>query len=109
MLSAQWYACLWHSLTPHCVQLMCVGIHTGAFGIAYSNGGPVSAIWGWIVVCTMTMFVGLAMAEIVSALPSSGGPYFWASVLGGARWGPFAAFISGQSPPSNPLKPPPPN
>ena len=43
----------------------------------------------------MTMFVGLAMAEIVSALPSSGGPYFWASVLGGRKWGPFAAFVTG--------------
>ena len=69
----------------------------GSFGIAYSNGGPVSAIWGWIVVATMTMFVGLAMAEIVSALPSSGGPYFWASVLGGEKWGPFAAFVTGRS------------
>lgn len=56
-----------------------------------------SAIWGWIVVATMTMFVGLAMAEIVSALPSSGGPYFWASVLGGEKWGPFAAFVTGRS------------
>ena len=70
---------------------------TGSFGIAYSNGGPVSAIWGWVVVATMTMFVGLAMAEIVSALPSSGGPYFWASVLGGRKWGPFAAFVTGIS------------
>lgn len=67
----------------------------GSFGIAYGNGGPVSAIWGWIVVATMTMFVGLAMAEIVSALPSSGGPYFWASVLGGEKYGAFAAFVTG--------------
>lgn len=54
-----------------------------------------SAVWGWVIVNTMTMFVGLAMAEVVSALPSSGGPYFWASVLGGERWGPLAAFVTG--------------
>ena len=30
-----------------------------------------------ILVCSMTMFIGVAMAEIVSSLPSSGGPYFW--------------------------------
>ena len=68
----------------------------GSYGIAFGEGGPVSAVWGWVVVSTMTSFVGLAMAEIVSALPSSGGPYFWSSVLGGDRWGPLAAWVTGQ-------------
>lgn len=49
----------------------------GSFGIAWNNGGPASLIWGWVIVCFMTMFVGIAMAEVVSSLPSSGGPYFW--------------------------------
>ena len=81
----------WSSLaTTYPVLLL-----AASFGISYSNGGPVSTIWGWVLVVSMTMFVGLAMAEIVSALPSSGGPYFWASVLGGRKWGPFAAFIAG--------------
>jgi len=57
----------------------------------------VSAVWGWVLVAGMTSFVGLAMAEIVSALPSSGGPYFWASVLGGDRWGPLAAWVTGKT------------
>lgn len=39
------------------------------------TGGPVSVIWGWVVVCSMTMFIALSMAEIVSALPTSGGQY----------------------------------
>ena len=69
--------------------------NAGSYGIAFGNGGPVSAVWGWIVVAFMTSFVGLAMAEIVSALPSSGGPYFWASVLGGDKWGPLAAWVTG--------------
>ena len=69
----------------------------GSYGIAFGNGGPVSAVWGWVVVSAMTSFVGLAMAEIVSALPSSGGPYFWSSVLGGDRWGPLAAWVTGRS------------
>ena len=30
-----------------------------------------------VLVAVMTMSVGIAMAEIVSSLPSSGGPYFW--------------------------------
>ena len=44
----------------------------GSLGIAWNYGGSVSAVWGWVVVGVMTTMVGLAMAEIVSALPSSG-------------------------------------
>jgi amino acid transporter len=32
---------------------------------------------GWIVVSFFTMFVALGMAEIVSAIPTAGGPYYW--------------------------------
>ncbi|KAK9806449.1 hypothetical protein WJX73_008244 [Symbiochloris irregularis] len=65
----------------------------GSLGIAWNSGGPVSAVWGWVLVSVMTMFVGLAMAEIVSACPHAGGPYFWASVLSG-RYAPFVSWIT---------------
>ena len=52
-------------------------MHPGFFAIAYTNGGPVSAVWGWILVATTNFFVALSMAEIVSAYPIAGGPYFW--------------------------------
>lgn len=32
---------------------------------------------GWIFVSFMTMFVALSMAEVVSSVPTSGGPYHW--------------------------------
>lgn len=32
---------------------------------------------GWICVSIMTMFVALSMAEVVSAVPTAGGPYHW--------------------------------
>lgn len=81
------------SCTVHLVP----AVGAGSYGIGFGNGGPVSTVWGWVLVAVMTSFVGLAMAEIVSALPSSGGPYFWASVLGGDRWGPLAAWVTGKS------------
>ncbi|CAK0780294.1 hypothetical protein CVIRNUC_005001 [Coccomyxa viridis] len=68
---------------------------TSSFSIAYNNGGPVSLIWGWFWVAIMTMSVGIAMAEIVSSLPSSGGPYFWSAELATRRWSPFAAWMTG--------------
>jgi amino acid transporter len=50
---------------------------TGFLSIAYTNGGPVSAIWGWVAVSFANLFVALSMAEIVSSYPIAGGPYFW--------------------------------
>jgi amino acid transporter len=51
---------------------------TGQFGpVAMVYGGPVSAVWGWPLVCLMSMAVALSMAEICSAYPTCGGLYFW--------------------------------
>jgi amino acid transporter len=50
---------------------------------------------GWIVVAFFTLLVATAMAEIVSAIPTSGGPYFWAAILAPPRWSPFAAWLTG--------------
>ena len=41
------------------------------------------------------MFVGLGMAEIVSAIPTSGGPYFWAARLAPVKHAAFASWITG--------------
>lgn len=52
-------------------------------------------VWGWVVVAVFTMAVGLAMAEICSSIPTSGGPYFWASKLALTRNSAFAAWFTG--------------
>lgn len=38
-----------------------------------TTGGPGVVSIGWLVVCFFTMFVGVGMAEITSAVPTSGG------------------------------------
>lgn len=52
---------------------------------------------GWIVVSFFTLIVALGMAEIVSAIPTSGGPYFWAAMLAPPKYGPVAAWFTGWS------------
>ncbi|KAM0849978.1 hypothetical protein ACQ4PT_053384 [Festuca glaucescens] len=37
-------------------------------------------VYGWPIAGTFTVIVGLAMAEICSAYPTSGGLYFWSDV-----------------------------
>jgi amino acid transporter len=41
------------------------------------------------------MFVALGMAEVVSSIPSSGGPYFWAFMLAPHDHAAFAAWATG--------------
>ncbi|MGW3134972.1 amino acid permease [Streptomyces sp. NPDC001139] len=57
------------------------------FGYGLGHGGPVVMLGTWVVVGLMTLFVGMSLADVVSAYPTSGGPYFMADKLGGARWG----------------------
>lgn len=52
-------------------------------------------VWGWVIVSFMTMFVALSMAEVVSAIPTAGGPYYWAAVLAPKRISPLMSWITG--------------
>jgi amino acid permease (GABA permease) len=51
------------------------------YGYGMATGGPAVIVWGWLAVGVMTLFVGLAMAEVCSAYPTAGGLYFWAAQL----------------------------
>ncbi|KAI8384321.1 amino acid/polyamine transporter I [Radiomyces spectabilis] len=51
--------------------------------------------WGWVGVSFFTLMVGLAMAEIASAYPTSGGLYWWAARLSSPRYAPFASWMTG--------------
>ncbi|KAF9437416.1 hypothetical protein BGZ76_000787 [Entomortierella beljakovae] len=59
------------------------------FGFGMAAGGPIVAIWGWLIVAFFVMFIGLSMAEICSTFPTAGGLYFWTAKLGGEKWGPM--------------------
>src|SRR5262245_9363574 len=60
-------------------------------------GGPALIVWGWPVVGVMTLFVGLAMAEVCSSYPTAGGLYYWAAKLapsGGPAWSWFTGWFN---------------
>jgi amino acid permease len=42
---------------------------TPLYGSSLLYAGPASLVWGWVVVCFFTWFVGIAMAEICSSFP----------------------------------------
>ncbi|KAL9583131.1 MAG: hypothetical protein Q9212_002880 [Teloschistes hypoglaucus] len=65
------------------------------FGYGLNSGGPAVMSIGWLVVCIFTACIGCSMAEILSQIPTSGGPYFWAYMLSPPDKAPFFAWVTG--------------
>ncbi|MHB1431020.1 MAG: amino acid permease [Streptosporangiaceae bacterium] len=67
------------------------------YGYGMNTGGPAVIVWGWPVVGIMTLFVGLAMAEVCSSYPTAGGLYYWAAKLArknGPAWSWFTGWFN---------------
>ncbi|KAF9005180.1 APC amino acid permease [Cyathus striatus] len=80
------------------VSFSIISVITGIpslFLYGLTTGGPAVMVWGWVVVSCATMLVGLAMAVVSSAHPTSGGPYFWAAMLSKPKNAPIASWITG--------------
>jgi amino acid permease (GABA permease) len=76
------------SILSGCLTLYSFGMFTG---------GPVVIVWGWPFVGVMTLFVGLAMAEVCSSFPTAGGLYYWSAKLArrnGAAWSWFTGWFN---------------
>jgi amino acid transporter len=65
-----------------------------SYFIAFDNGGPIAATWGWLIVGGFCILVGLAMGEIASAMPTAGAIYYWSSKLGGPIYGWFSGWLN---------------
>ncbi|WP_416960126.1 amino acid permease [Streptomyces sp. Agncl-13] len=64
------------------------------FGFGLAHGGPVVMLGSWVVIGGLTLLVGMSLADVVSAYPTSGGPYFMAEKLGGRRWGWYTGWLN---------------
>jgi amino acid permease (GABA permease) len=65
------------------------------YGFGMLTGGPVAIVWGWPFVGVMTLFVGLAMAEVCSSFPTAGGLYYWAAKLAPQKTAPAWSWFTG--------------
>ncbi|NEA73243.1 amino acid permease [Streptomyces sp. SID13588] len=74
------------SVLSGCLTLYMFGMNTG---------GPAVIMWGWVGVGLMTLVVGLAMAEVCSAYPTSAGLYYWARALAPERSAAAWAWFTG--------------
>ena len=74
-----------------------ISILTGAvtlYGHGLRMGGPAQMALGWPLVALFTLAVVCSMAELASALPTSGAMYHWSCRLGGKGWGWFTAWLN---------------
>ncbi|KAH6912903.1 APC amino acid permease [Coprinopsis sp. MPI-PUGE-AT-0042] len=58
------------------------------------GGGP-AMVWGWMVASIGILCVGLSMAELASAAPTSGGLYYWSYSLSSPAWRELTCWIVG--------------
>ncbi|TBU42324.1 APC amino acid permease [Dichomitus squalens] len=63
------------------------------FAIPY--GGPVALVWGWATCSFFLVLIALALAELASAAPTSGGLYYWTWAFASPRWRNILAWIVG--------------
>ncbi|KAK8169142.1 amino acid/polyamine transporter I [Phyllosticta citrichinensis] len=60
-----------------------------------NSGGPVLIIYGIIIICFVSICVGISLSELASAMPNSGGQYFWANELAPKKYANFASYLTG--------------
>jgi amino acid transporter len=87
----------WSSFSNFAISFSIISILAGcftSFGLGWNNGGPAAIFWGWPIISIFILIIGLCMSELVSAFPTSGGIYWWASKLGGARAGYYTGWLN---------------
>ena len=66
----------------------------GSVTVAIFDGGPPGVLYEFIVVSMFYWLIAASIAELASAMPSSGGVYHWASITAG-RHGRIVGFFAG--------------
>lgn len=86
---------------------------TQVFGVAFSimgllpsiasclalalPGGAISLVWGWLISGAFVLANGLAMAELASAIPTSGGLYYYTYYYAPPKFKRLLSFVVGNS------------
>lgn len=86
----------WSGFSNFAISFSVISILSGpfiSFFIGWNNGGPAAIAWGWPIVSILILVVGLCMGELVSAMPTSGGMYYWAAKLGTLRSSYFTGWL----------------
>src|SRR3954470_23418109 len=87
----------WSGFSNFAISFSIISILAGCFtnfGAGFNNGGPIPISWSWPILSAFILLIGFTMSELVSAYPTSGGIYWWASKLGGPAAGFFTGWLN---------------
>jgi amino acid transporter len=87
----------WSGFQNFAISFTIISVLAGCFTTYYqpwNNGGPIAISWGWPLISAFILVIALCMSELVSAYPTAGGIYWWASKLGGPVWGWFTGWFN---------------
>jgi amino acid transporter len=79
----------WSSFTNFAISFTIISVLAGCvtnFSFAWNAGGPIAISLGWPVLCGFVLLVAFSMAELTSAFPTAGGPYWWSAKLASPGW-----------------------
>jgi len=87
----------WSGFSNFAISFSIISILAGCFttfASGWNGGGPAAIAIGWPILAALVLCIGLCMAELVSAYPTSGGIYWWASKLGGPKAGYYTGWLN---------------
>jgi amino acid transporter len=87
----------WSGFSNFAISFSIISILAGcftSFGLGWNNGGPMAIAIGWPIISVFILIIGFCMSELVSAFPTSGGIYWWASKLGGPKAGYYTGWLN---------------
>ena len=87
----------WSGFSNFAISFSIISILAGCFTTFYfgwNNGGPIAISLGWPVIAAIILVIGFCLSELVSAYPTSGGIYWWASKLGGIKAGYYTGWLN---------------
>ena len=87
----------WSGFSNFAISFSIISILAGCFttfGQAWNNGGPIAISIGWPLIAAFILIIGFCMSELVSAYPTSGGIYWWASKMGGPKAGYYTGWLN---------------
>ncbi|MFL6288382.1 MAG: amino acid permease, partial [Actinomycetes bacterium] len=87
----------WSGFSNFAISFSIISILAGCFttfAVGWNNGGPAAIAIGWPVISVFILIIGFCMSELVSAYPTSGGIYWWASKLGGVKAGYYTGWLN---------------
>jgi amino acid transporter len=87
----------WSGFSNFAISFSIISVLSGCFttfGQAWTNGGPVAISWGWPLISLFILIIGFCMSELVSAFPTAGGIYYWATRLGKPIHGWFTGWLN---------------